>query len=93
MALWETGTKLLLKRLPHDARDAIEQGEREGKRETEEYKAAMKVFQMKHICKVDPWPQELIMSFAAIDEDPTVYSTMYVAPHPSCGPQCLTRFS
>ena len=92
MALWEVGTKQLLERLPRDAREAIERGEREGRRETEEYKAAMKVFQMKHICKVDPWPPELVTSFAATDEDPTVYATMYVAPCQSRGTHYLTRF-
>ncbi|KZT68064.1 proline-specific peptidase [Daedalea quercina L-15889] len=76
MALWETGMKQLLKRLPRDVREAIERGESEERRDTEDYKAAMKVFQMKHICKVDPWPQALVTSFAATDEDPTVYGTM-----------------
>ncbi|KAH9837721.1 GMC oxidoreductase-domain-containing protein [Rhodofomes roseus] len=76
MALWEVGLKQLLKRLPDDVREAIERGEREGKRDTEEYNAAMKVFQMKHICKVDPWPEDLVTSFAATDEDPTVSSAM-----------------
>ncbi|KAH9921149.1 Alpha/Beta hydrolase protein [Fomitopsis serialis] len=76
MKLWETGTKQLLKRLQDDVREVIERGEREGRRYTEEYKAAMHVFQMKHICTVDPWPQELVTSFAATDEDPTVYGIM-----------------
>lgn len=79
MALWEAGTRQLLERLPYEVRTAIERGEREGRRDTDAYKAAMKVFQMKHICKVDPWPRELLTSFAATDEDPTVYATMYVS--------------
>ncbi|EPS98877.1 hypothetical protein FOMPIDRAFT_1031192 [Fomitopsis schrenkii] len=76
MALWGAGTRRLVERLPRAAREAIERGEREARRDTEAYKAAMKVFQMKHICKVDPWPRELVASFAATEEDPTVYATM-----------------
>lgn len=89
MALWGAGTRRLVERLPRAAREAIERGEREARRDTEAYKAAMKVFQMKHICKVDPWPRELVASFAATEEDPTVYATMYVVSRRSRVPEYL----
>ncbi|PCH43110.1 proline-specific peptidase [Wolfiporia cocos MD-104 SS10] len=76
MELWQIGTRALLGRLPPDVRDTIERHEKERTYESKEYKDAMHVFNMKHICKVDPWPQELLQSFAVMGDDPTVYRTM-----------------
>ncbi|KAF9815664.1 hypothetical protein IEO21_04454 [Rhodonia placenta] len=76
MELWQTGTQKLLERMPDDVRAVIEKGEREGKRDTKEFQDAMSAYNHKHICKVVPWPAELVRSFAATDEDPTVYSIM-----------------
>jgi L-proline amide hydrolase len=28
------------------------------------------------VCRLDPWPDDVLRSFAAIEEDPTVYGTM-----------------
>jgi L-proline amide hydrolase len=36
----------------------------------------VKVFNEKHVCRVVPMPDEVARTFAAIEEDPTVYHTM-----------------
>ena len=36
----------------------------------------MLVFYRRHVCRLDPWPDELQRTFAAIEDDPTVYGTM-----------------
>jgi L-proline amide hydrolase len=36
----------------------------------------MRVFYDRHVCRVVPWPPEVARTFAAIEEDPTVYHTM-----------------
>ena len=46
-----------------------------GTTDSAEYAAAVRVFYDRHVCRV-PWPPEVARTFAAIDEDPTVYHTM-----------------
>jgi pimeloyl-ACP methyl ester carboxylesterase len=36
----------------------------------------MLVFYGRHLCRLDPWPEEVTRTFAALEEDPTVYGTM-----------------
>ncbi|KAI9461090.1 proline-specific peptidase [Boletus coccyginus] len=76
MALWVESTRQLLKQLPTDVREAIEKHEREGTTDAKEYQDGMNIFYAKHVCKLTPWPDELNTSFAAMQADPTVYSTM-----------------
>ena len=41
-----------------------------------EYAQACEVFYRRHLCRLDPWPDEVVESFAWIERDPTVYHTM-----------------
>jgi len=41
-------------------------------------------FYKKHMCTVDPWPEELIQSSKEVTKDPTVNHTMYVCSFASC---------
>jgi L-proline amide hydrolase len=41
-----------------------------------EYAAACEVFYRRHLCRLDPWPDEVVEAFAWIERDPTVYHTM-----------------
>lgn len=75
MALWERSTRQLLNALPEDVRETIEKHEKEGTTDSPEYQQAMGIFYEKHVCKT-PWPKELEASFAAMLQNPTVYSTM-----------------
>lgn len=52
-----------------------------GTTDSEEYQAGIQQFNEKHLCRVQPWPQDLMDAFGALESDPTVYSTMY-ALHP-----------
>ncbi|KAF8433678.1 proline-specific peptidase [Boletus edulis BED1] len=76
MALWVQSTRQLLQKLPENLRETIEKHEREGSTDDPEYQAGMNVFYAKHVCKITPWPEELGSSFAAMQADPIVYSTM-----------------
>jgi len=76
MELWQVGTRQLLEGLPEDVRETIKKHERDGTRDAKEFKDAMQVYNFKHICTVKPWPDQLLKSFGAMDEDPTVYGTM-----------------
>ncbi|MGO7609426.1 hypothetical protein ACC695_39645, partial [Rhizobium ruizarguesonis] len=41
-----------------------------------EYIAASRVFYDRHVCLVVPWPPEVALTFAIMDEDNTVYRNM-----------------
>ncbi|KAL9067794.1 MAG: hypothetical protein Q9157_006691 [Trypethelium eluteriae] len=71
------GELALVKKLPDKTREAIEEGERTGNYESEEYKEACLVFYHKHLCRLDPWPEEVNNALGHLAEDPTVYQTMY----------------
>jgi L-proline amide hydrolase len=76
MRTWVRVADELRGRLPRDVRDTLERCEREGRTGSAEYEAAVRVFYGRHVCRLDPWPRELELSFAALREDDTVYSTM-----------------
>ena len=40
------------------------------------YAEACQVFYARHLCRLDPWPAEVLESFAWVERDPTVYQTM-----------------
>ncbi|KZT03129.1 proline-specific peptidase [Laetiporus sulphureus 93-53] len=56
--------------------EMLRRHEREGTTDSKEYQEGMQVFYQKHVCAMNPWPELLLESFAAMSEDPTVYSTM-----------------
>lgn len=70
------GEMALVKKLPKDTREAIEEGERTGDYESDNYKNACLVFYHKHLCRLDPFPPELAAALGHLEEDPTVYTTM-----------------
>ena len=47
-----------------------------GTTESQEYQDAMIAFYKQHLCRVDPWPAELLQSFEWMEKDHTVYMTM-----------------
>ena len=76
MALWEVSVNRLLRGLPQDVQDTIKRHENAGTTDSKEFHEAMHVFYQKHVCKLDPWPQDLKDAFASLEEDPVVYTTM-----------------
>lgn len=44
--------------------------------DSDEYLEAMLVFYSRHVCRVEPWPSELMASYLEAVTDPTVYRTM-----------------
>lgn len=76
MGLWSAAAEELRAKLPPGVDETLRAHEEAGTTESEEYRAAMRFFYDRHVCRVVPWPDELERSFAAIDDDPTVYSAM-----------------
>jgi L-proline amide hydrolase len=67
---------LLDEEFPADVVSTIRAGERSGETSTPEFQAAVMEFYKRHVCRLDPWPDEVVRSFAAMESDPTVYGTM-----------------
>ncbi|KZT61045.1 proline iminopeptidase [Calocera cornea HHB12733] len=76
MKMWEDSALALVKTMPKDVRDAIEKYEKEGDYDAPEYQAASRAFYKVYVCRMDPWPVEVIEAFTLMQEDPTVYSIM-----------------
>jgi L-proline amide hydrolase len=68
--------ELLDEGFPRDVVETIRAGEASGETSTPEFQAAVMQFYKRHVCRLDPWPDEVNRSFAAMEEDPTVYGTM-----------------
>jgi len=76
MELWLSEANRLREELPPRVQATLLKHEAAGTTDTKEYQDAVKVFNEKHVCRVVPMPDEVARTFAAIDEDPTVYHTM-----------------
>jgi L-proline amide hydrolase len=74
--LWVAEANRLRQDLPADVQEALTRHEAAGSTGSPEYREAMQVFYRRHVCRLDPWPEELVRTFALMDEDPTVYGTM-----------------
>ncbi len=66
---------LLRTQLPPDVETTLRRHEAAGTTDDPEYEAACDVFYRRHLCRLDPWPEELVRAFAAMADDPTVYHT------------------
>jgi L-proline amide hydrolase len=75
MSLWLAAAGRLREELPEDVQATLLRHEEAGTTDSEEYVAATRVFYDRHVCRI-PWPEEVARTFAAMDEDPTVYHTM-----------------
>lgn len=62
--------------LPAEVEATLRKHEEAGTTDDPEYAAACDVFYRRHVCRLDPWPDDLVEAFSWIDRDPTVYHTM-----------------
>ena len=62
--------------LPPEVEATLRRHEADGTTDDAAYSAACDVFYRRHVCRLDPWPDDLVDAFAWLDRDPTVYRTM-----------------
>lgn len=74
--LWVSEARRLRQALPASMRQTLEHYEALGEYTHPDYLAATDGFYQRHVCRLQPWPEEVRRTFAAIDADPTVYHTM-----------------
>ena len=72
---WLAAANRLRALLPDELQAALLRHETAGTLSDPEYVAATRAYYDRHVCRI-PWPPEVARTFAAIDEDPTVYHTM-----------------
>lgn len=65
---WIEDARRLIYSLPEDVARAILEGERTGDTDSEAYHAATQAFYARHVCRSDPWPEELVRAFAGMGE-------------------------
>jgi L-proline amide hydrolase len=70
------GAVALLDTLHPETKATILRHEEAGTTDDPEYAAAVQEFYTRYVCRLDPWPDELVRSFDAIEADPTVYGTL-----------------
>jgi L-proline amide hydrolase len=66
----------LREELPPEVEATLRRHEQAGTTDDPEYAAACDIYYRRHVCRVDPWPGQVVHSFAQIEVDPTVYHTM-----------------
>ena len=76
METWLSEANKLRDALPAEVQATLLRHEKAGTTSSPEYVTAMRVFYDRHVCRVNPWPPEVARTFAALEEDPTVYFTM-----------------
>lgn len=76
MGLWLQAAARLRSELPEAVQATLLAHEVAGTIASDEYKAASQVFYQRHVCRLDPWPDEVKRTFDAMDADPTVYHAM-----------------
>jgi L-proline amide hydrolase len=76
MVTWVAEANRLRAALPADVQAALTRHEAAGTTDSPEYEQATLAFYAEHVCRIQPMPDEVARTFAAIAEDPTVYHTM-----------------
>ena len=72
---WVDDANGFIAMLPLKTRLAIERHEREGTTDSREYEQAVAEYLKRHVCRLDPWPAELLESFDM--SNPVVYKIMW----------------
>ncbi len=76
MQLWMAGAAELRAQLPPDVQAALDRHEADGTVTDPEYLAATEEFYRRHVCRVEPVPQDFLDTVTQMEAEPTVYHTM-----------------
>ena len=74
-ARWMEDQRILLAQMPHSVQKAAQEAEAAGDFSTAAYQEAMTAYYRKHLCRMDPWPEELERSMANLGME--IYMTMW----------------
>ena len=74
--VWAEETNRLRRELPEQVQRVLDEHEAAGTIDSPEYEAAAMEFYKLHVCRLDPWPDAVLRTFAGMEEHPDVYLTM-----------------
>lgn len=74
---WERDQRAYLKQFPEQVQKTIEESESQGTTDSDAYQEAMMQYYKTHMCRVDPWPNELSEDLDQLN--PNVYNYMWGA--------------
>jgi proline iminopeptidase len=74
--VWAQEANRLRGELPADVQRVLDEHEAAGTIDSPEYEEATMEFYKRHVCRLDPWPDYVLRSFAGLQEHPDVYVTM-----------------
>jgi proline-specific peptidase len=74
--VWAVEANRLRHELPDDVQRVLDEHEAAGTIDSPEYEEATMEFYKRHVCRLEPWPDYVIRSFAGLQEHPDVYMTM-----------------
>jgi len=72
---WVEDAQVFISQLPFNVRQTIKRNEDEGTTESKEYERAVVEYLKRHVCRLNPWPAELVRSFDM--SNPVVYKIMW----------------
>lgn len=76
MVQWVEEANRLRTGLPRDVQQMLSKHESAGTTDSHEYEEAVMVYYRAHLCRLDPWPESLVRTFAKLQQNPEVYFTM-----------------
>ncbi|KAI1272918.1 proline-specific peptidase [Xylaria sp. FL0933] len=71
-----SGPASLFAQLPPDVRETLEDCNRRGDYESDEYEKVAAVYHGRHLCRLKPWPADVLTSFGKLSDDRTAYLTL-----------------
>src|SRR6266542_5988709 len=74
--VWAEEANRLRHELPAEVQRVLDEHEAAGTTDSPEYEEATMEFYKRHVCRLDPWPDYVLRSFAGLQEHPDVYMTM-----------------
>lgn len=72
---WVEDARVFVEQLPYKVRRAIRKNEEAGTTDSKEYELAVAEYLKRHLCRLDPWPKDLLQSFDM--SNPAVYKIMW----------------
>src|SRR5207245_1875394 len=74
--IWAQDVNRLRSELPEGVQRVLDEHEGAGTTDSPDYEAATMEFYKRHVCLLDPWPDDVLRTFAQLQENPGVYLYM-----------------
>ena len=76
---WASEANRLRSELPPEVQATLDAHEEAGTTDDPAYEEAMLAYYVKHVCRLDPWPECVAQAFEEFGKNPEVYHTMWGA--------------